>query len=201
MEKIITFVKAAVNIHPVMEKLKSGEIIRNILSVFHRLLAAILGFVVVVVWFKLWPIIGNLGFMGKLAFLVWQIAFPYASFLALKVLYIRAGEIMEYPDSDYVVVPVVAMLMKTKGQMCLIFFGALSVPVMLMVWFAGGDMFSMEDVFVNGILAFILAWVIGFMSLIAAQFCAEWTLAVFSIANDMSLLRRNAVPDKATDAA
>lgn len=197
MEKYITLLKKAFNIQPLMDKLKSGQIIRKILSVFYRFAAVVLGLALLWLWLRMWRGMDDVNFLGKLALLIWQAAFLYASVLVVKILYLRAAEIMDYPDSDYVVVPVIAMLMKTKGQMMLVFFGVISVPAMLMVWFGSSAVFpGSENVFVSGIAVFILSWMIGFLSLIVAQFCAEWTLAVFSIAGDMSILRKNAVPEK-----
>lgn len=197
MEKYITLLKKALNIQPLMDKLKSGQIIRQILSVFFRFVAGVLGLALLWLWLRMWRGMDDVNFLGKLALLIWQAAFLYASVLVVKILCARAAEIMDYPDSDYVVVPVIAMLMKTKGQMLLVFFGIISVPAMLMVWFGGGALCpDSGNAFVSGIVAFILSWMIGFLSLIVAQFCAEWTLAVFSIASDMSILRRNAVPEK-----
>ena len=197
MEKYITLLKKALNIQPLMDKLKSGQIIRQILSVFYRFVAVVLGLALLWLWLRMWRGMNDVNFLGKLALLIWQAAFLYASILVVKILYVRAAEIMDYPDSDYVVVPVIAMLMKTKGQMMLVFFGIISVPAMLMVWFGSGALCpDSGNAFVSGIVIFILSWMIGFLSLIVAQFCAEWTLAVFSIASDMSILRRNAVPEK-----
>ncbi len=197
MEKAIAILKTATNIQPILDKLRSGRIMLQLLSILYRIIAVILGVSLLAFWVVTWGVIGELNFFGGLALLVWQVFFPYASFLVAKVLYVRAREISDYPDSDYVVVPVLAMLTRTNGEMALAFFAVMSVPAMILTWFAGGavDFLGAFDgvgnAFFGGIVAFFTFWAIGFFALILMQLLAEWTLAIFSIANDANILRRH----------
>lgn len=198
MDKYIEILSKATNIQPLLEHLKSGRVIRNTLSVLYRLVAVLLGLALVMIWFKSWRFMGALNFVGGVAFLIWQISFPYASFLAIKAFYLRAKEVSNYPDSDYVVAPVIAMLIKANGEMIFIFLGVMSVPAILLTWLGGQvityyfDFLDVGNVFFAGIFAFLWLWAVGFAALIIAQLIAEWTLAIFSIANDVNVLRRSA---------
>ena len=200
MDKFIDIMKKATNIEPLLAQLRAGKVILTTLSIAYRVVAVVMGLALLVFWFQAWRFIGELNFFGGLAFLIWQVAFPYAVFLAIKTLYLRAREIRDYPDSDYVVVPVMAMLTKTNGEMLFIFLGAMSVPAMLLTWLGGSavtylvDFLDVGNIFFAGIFAFILSWVVGFLALVLTQLLAEWTLAIFSIANDVNVLRRNSVP-------
>ncbi len=196
MEKVITIFKAATNIQPILDSLRTGRVMLQTLSILYRIVALILGGALLITWFATWQLIGEMGFFGGVALLIWQAFFPFASFLAAKVLYIRAREIKDYPDSDYVVVPVMAMLTKTNGEMILAFLAVMSGPAMLITWFSGGVMpvlGEFEDLgnaFWGGIVAFAMCWAVGFLALVVMQLLAEWTLALFSIANDTNILRR-----------
>jgi hypothetical protein len=199
MQKFLEILKSATDIQPILDRLRSGRIILTVLSILYRVVAVIIGIALIVVWFATWQLIGEMNFFGGVALLIWQVFFPYASFLVAKVLYLRAREIKDYPDSDYVVVPVMAMVTKTNGEMILTFLAVMSVPAMLITWFSGGAMPVLSDfedlgnAFFGGIAAFLLCWAIGFLMLVLTQLLAEWTLAIFSIANDTNILRRNLV--------
>jgi len=202
MDKVINILKQATNIAPLLAQLQAGRVIRNTLSIGYRILAVVMGLALLSFWVQAWRLLGELKFFGGLAFLIWQVAFPYAAFLAIKTLYLRAREIREYPDSDYIVVPVVAMLTKTSGEMIFIFLGVMSIPAMLLTWLGGGvvnyllgmdlGFLGAGNIFFAGIFAFIMSWVVCFLALVLTQLLAEWTLALFSIANDVNILRRNA---------
>lgn len=201
MDTFLEILKKATNIQPLLDQFKSGRVLRRTLSVIYRIVAVLMGLALLWFWIRSWEFIGDLNFFGGLAFLIWQISFPYAAFLAIKVLYLRAREIKDSPDSDYVVVPVMAMLLKTNGEMIFIFLAVMSLPAMLLTWLGGSTVLYMLDldvgnIFFGGILVFLMSWVIGFSALIFAQFLAEWTLALFSIAGDVSILRRNSVSGK-----
>jgi hypothetical protein len=200
MDTFIEICKKVTDIQPLLALFKSGRFIRNTLSIAYQIIAVLLGLALFVFWFRFWGIIGHLKFFGGLGVLIWQLAFPYAAFLAVKTLYLRAKDITSLPDSDYVVVPVIAMLTKTGGEMLFIFLAIMSLPATLLAWLGGSsiayyvDFIPSGSVFFAGIYAFLLSWIIGFFALVLTQFFAEWTLALFSIANDVNLLRRNAIP-------
>lgn len=200
MQKFMEFLAKATDIRPLLALFKTGRVIRNTLSVLYRIVAVLLGLLVFIFWAKSWEAIRYMNFFGGVAFLLWQLSFPYAAYLALKALYVRAREIKDFPDSDYVVVPVIAMLTKTNGEMIFIFLAVMSIPATLLTWLGGGflaehiPILGVGNVFFAGILAFILSWLVGFLALIVTQFLAEWTLALFSIANDVNVLRRNTPP-------
>jgi len=199
MDKFIELLKKATNIQPLLARLKTGRVIKQALSILYRIVAVVMGLALFVFWFQTWRFIGELNFFGGLAFLIWQVSFPYAVFLAIKTLYLRAREIRDYPDSDYVMVPVIAMLTKTNGEMVFIFLAVMSIPAMLLTWLGGSTItylvgfLDVGNIFFAGIFAFLMSWFFGFLVLILTQFLAEWTLALFSIANDINVLRRNSV--------
>lgn len=207
MYKFIDIMKKATNIAPLLAQLRAGKVILTTLSIAYRVIAVLTGLVLALFWLRAWSFIEGTNIFGGLGFIVWQIAFIYAAFLAIKTLYLRAREIRDYPASDYVVVPVIAMLTKTNGEMIFIFLGAMSVPAMLLTWLGGSvvthlaGFLDVGNIFFAGIFAFILSWVVGFLALVITQLIAEWTLAIFSIANDVNVLRRNSLPIRPTSVA
>jgi len=201
MNTFMDTLKHVTNITPIFEKLRSGRIILVVISVFYRVISVILGFALLVLWFMTWKLFKDANFFAGVALFIWQISFPYASFLVTKLLYTRAMEIKEYPESEYVIAPVMAMLTKITGEMAILFLGVMSIPSLFVTWFARDIMpiFSqlneiIDNAFWGGIVAFLYCWILGFTVLLITQYIAEWTLAVFSIANNTSIIRKNTAP-------
>lgn len=201
LKQAIVIIQKATNIGPLLENLRSGKIIRDILSVSYQAIAVLTGLALLYFWFRVWPVIGELRFFGGIGLLIWQFSFLYASFLSIKAFFLRAREIKDYADSEYIVVPVIATLIKTYGEMSFIFLGAMSLPAMLLSWLGAGqlayyfDFFHSGNVFLSGIIVFLMSWVFGFISLLSTRLLAEWTLAIFSIAHDVNVLRRASIPN------
>ena len=201
MENFLTFFKKGTDVKPLLQLFHSGKFIRLTFSVFIQIIVVVSGLFALGFWFNLWRFITELRFLGGIALLIFQVFFPYAVFLSLKTLFLRANEIENYPDSDYIVVPIIAMLTKTYGEMMFIFYGIMSIPFMLMTWTTGGNFvrnygvffpnLGVRNIFLLGLLAFLVCWVIAYLTLIFTKFLAEWIQALFSIANDIGALRRN----------
>lgn len=197
MEKLIEILKKITDIEPLLAKLKTGSVVRMTFSIAYRVLAVLLALLLAYAWFKLWSAISGVNFFGGIALIIWQLTFPIAAFLSVKTLYIRAREIAEYPDSDYVIVPIIATLIRTTGEMVFVFLAAISLPAIILTWLTQGmvtDMFDFVDtgnLFLSGIYAFIMCWVVGFFTMVISMFITEWTLAIFSIASDVSILRKS----------
>jgi hypothetical protein len=196
MNAILDFLKKATNVQFVLDAMRSGKVIRTTLSYALRIGACVLGLLYLWYWIKFWRLMGSLSAVAGIGFLIWQLFALYTAFLVLKVLYLRAAELIGYPLSDYVVVPIVAVLLKTVGEMAFIGFAVMSIPTMLFVWTAGSralvlpGYYFASSTFMSGIRVFILFWISGFAILLFTQLIAEWSLALFSIAHDVNITRR-----------
>jgi hypothetical protein len=196
MGKRWSVIRAAMDIRPMLGLLESGRFIRGVATVFFRTVAIAIGVVLVVFWFRSWPLIQDLGWRERIAFTLWQIAFPYASFMALQVLYrcIHADE--NRYGSDYVVTPLLARLTRAHGEMAFVFLGLMSVPAMLMTWMGGATIMrhvnwlETENIFFAGIATFLFAWSFALLALIGSRFIAECIFAFLSMAHDLSILRK-----------
>ncbi|MBN1669939.1 MAG: hypothetical protein JXR37_02825 [Kiritimatiellae bacterium] len=194
------FLKAT-NLDAILKALSSGALVRKTLGTFFQVAAVVLGLFLLVKWFPAWGFMRALGFFGWIGYAIWQLVFLYAAFLAVKVLFIRAGEVKSLPDSDYVVMPIVAILFKALGEMAFVALGVMSVPAMILRWLGGEPVRFMfqqvpiQNAFLAGIFLLAGFWVLGFFAVVATRLSAEWTLAIFSIANDVNRLRRHAVDE------
>jgi hypothetical protein len=157
------------------------------------------------VWILSWRFINHFQFFGGLGYLIWQLAFLYAGIIITKILYQRFKEIVDLPQSDYVITPIIAQVMVTFGEVIFIFLAVMSVPGMLAIWLAGSslsygtgsigtflilvDVLNPGSIFLAGISVLIMSWVIGFLVLIFARLTTETVLALVSIAKDASIIR------------
>lgn len=203
--KVIAFVNKYTNVKPVLEVLKSAVSIRKAISIILRIFSVLFGIVLFIVWIVSWRYINQFNFFGGLGYLVWQLAFLYAGIIITKILYQRSAEIVDLPESEYIITPIIARMTVTFGEVFFIFLAIMSVPAMLAIWLAGSSLFygsgtiglvlsflafvNPGNIFLAGIAALIMSWVLGFMVLILSRLVTETVLALVSIANDASILR------------
>ena len=193
------YLRAATDIAPLMSALARGEIIRKTVSILMQVTVVLLGLAFILFWLKSWALLKDIRFFTGMAVFLWQLPCPFACFLALKLLYLRAADVRALPDSDYVVAPIVSILITVYGEMAFLFLGVVSIPLMLMMWLASAqDGYTLHQLtvlpanagFLGGLGAFLSCWALGFGALLLTRLLREWLMALFSIAQDVHLLRR-----------
>jgi len=192
VKKVMDQVDRATPVRDMLEAMSNGSLIRNVISMFVRILAIVIGVAALVFWVRCWGFIGMAGFWGGVGVFLWQLVFPVAAFVSLKVVYLRGMDIRDMPDSRFTVAPIVANLIAMKGEAAFAFLAIMSVPAMFMAWFAGSAMREVCPMAGSGFFAgpavFVAFWVIGFVFMLVTRAIQEWTLAIFSIASDVSVL-------------
>ena len=205
VQKVVGFFAKYTNIKPITDALGSAKTIQKVISIVLRVFSVLIGLGLLVVWILNWRFINQFNFFGGLGYLIWQLVFLYAGIVITKILYQRSLEIVDLPESDYVITPILAVMMVTVGEVVFIFLALMSVPAMLTVWFAGRalfhsassigymlsalNLFSFGNTFLAGIGVFITYWVVGFLTLVGFRLITETVLALVSIAKDASILR------------
>lgn len=195
----LDYFKAATDLAPLLSALSRGAIIRKTVGILMQVTVVLMGLYLIFFWFKAWATLREVRFFTGVAVVLWQLVFPFACFLQLKLLYMRAADVQALPDSDYVVAPIVSILITVYGEIVFLFLGVMSLPLTVMAWFISDhDMFSLRELtfvpiqtgFWGGLLTFLTCWGIGFCALLLTRFLREWLMAIFSIAQDAHLLRR-----------
>jgi hypothetical protein len=212
VQKVVAFFTKYTNIQPITDALQSGKTIQKTISIVLRVFSVLFGLVLLVVWIVNWRFINQFNFFGGLGYLIWQIVFLYAGIVITKIFFQRSQGIVDLPESEYIITPILAVMMVTIGEVVFLFLALMSVPAMLTVWFAGRSLFhgassiSMMlsalnvfgpgNIFLAGIGVFITSWVVGFLTLVGFRLITEATLAVVSIAKDASILRMHVTAKK-----
>jgi len=191
----LDILKKATDIEPILESLSRGAIVRNVIGRFVQCCSVVLGLVLLVFWGTSFATLRYISFLAGLGVLIWQVFFVYASYLCLKTIFLRGKQICNIPDSAFTIAPIVATFMTLVGETTFIFLAVMSLPAMLMAWLAGSVARGFTPLpigggFLAGPVAFILFWIIGFLSYVVARWLQEWTLAIFSIAQNVDLMRR-----------
>jgi hypothetical protein len=205
VSKVLGFIDKYTNVNQVLEFLGSGKSIQKTISIILRVFTVLFGIVLFIVWIVSWRYINHFRFFGGLGYLIWQLAYLYAGIIIIRILYQRFTEIVDLPESEYIITPIIARVMVTSGEVFFIFLAIMSVPAMLAIWLAGTslsygtgsiglflsivDLVSPGSIFLAGIAVLIMSWVIGFFVLILARLITETVLALVSIAKDASIIR------------
>lgn len=184
-------------VEPVLTAMSQGPVLRKTLSFLVQIGAVLLAIRLFIDWCRMWPAIKNAPFVEGLGFALFLLGLIYAGFLALQTMFIRGGAIRELPESDYVVSPIVGLLVAMLGEMAFVFFAVMSVPAMVGVWCNSMAVPNLpvlwqmqsDNTFINGLSLFLSCWLTGFFSLVATRWLKEWTLAVIQIAQDVHAIR------------
>jgi hypothetical protein len=212
VQKVMAFFTKYTNIQPITDALQSGKTIQKTISIVLRVFSVLFGLVLLVVWIGNWRFINQFNFFGGLGYLIWQVVFLYAGIVITKIFYQRALSIIDLPESEYIITPILAVMMVTVGEVVFIFLALMSIPAMLTIWFAGSSLFygassigymlaalnvlNPGSIFLAGIGVFLMSWIVGFLTLIGLRLITEATLAVVSIAKDASILRMHVTEKK-----
>jgi hypothetical protein len=211
VKKIIAYFEKYTNTKPVLETLKSPKAIQKVISIILRIFTVVFGFILFVLWIRSWRFINQFKFFGGLGYLIWQLFFLFALVYITKIMYQRFVEITDLPESDYIITPIIALLLVTFGEVIFIFFAIMSVPAMLAVWLAGTSLYytggtlgmilssinavNPQNIFLAGISIFVMSWVVGFLTMIFTRLFMETALALVTIAKEASTLRRHIISE------
>ncbi len=184
-------------VEPALTAMNRGPVLRNTLGFLVQLGAVLVGIRLFIDWCGTWPEIKHMSFVEGLGFALFLLGFLYGGFLALETMFVRGGQIRELPESDYVVSPIVGLLVAMLGEMTFVLFAVMSVPAMISVWCdtAAASVLPVlwqwrsGNDFLNGISIFLSCWLTGLFSLVVTRWLKEWTLAVIQIAQDVHVIR------------
>lgn len=190
--KIDTFNKYT-NIRYVLDSLNQGGIIRQVFGRFVQIYSVIVGIVLLVFWVRTFSALEYMEFFQGVALIIWQIFFPVAAFLCLKAVFLRGADITRLPNSEFIISPIIALFITLHGEIAFIFLGVMSIPATLLVWLSASFIIPVDtgDGFWAGIVTFVGAWILGFLIYCITRWIREWSMAIFSIAQNVDIIRQN----------
>jgi hypothetical protein len=191
-------------LHPILDKLSEGKVIRNSIAFALQVLGilnVVAGIYLIVEILKAAFRIESTGAtIGGLLFVV----FSAASVLAIQqICSYRARSIRALGDSPFTVIPIFSILMRATGEMLAVSWLALGVGGCLLLWFGGGYLLSLipmarssglfgidsgESSFLAGIVFLLSNGLLAFLALIFFYFLAEVVVVGADIARNVRLL-------------
>lgn len=182
-----------INVRALLDSLADGSTIRHTFGTLLKAYAIISGLILFYAWCQLFQLLNVLTFTQGIVLLIWQIFFFFASFICLKAVFLRGSDISQLPDSDFIITPIISIIITLHGEIIFIFLGMMSLPAALVVWFSVNFVFPIENVGQEkgAFVTFLGCWVVGFLLYCITRFIREWVMAIFSIANNVDLIRRD----------
>lgn len=180
-----------------------GRFINRAWGFILRVLAILVVVAGAIRWVPLWSYTVNYSTGGIIGLVLFQLIFIIAIYMVAHALLIRARDINELPQSDYMVMKIVSVLLKTIGEIMASSMMAGGFAGGLMIWFVGYNaryiLYEMgtiiplmgrlinsgiyaENMFVGGLLFLIGGILLALFILLLSYLFSEILLATADIA-------------------
>jgi hypothetical protein len=184
------------NVRLFLQWLGDGSLIRNVTAGGLGLMAILATFGCIGIWISSLTLFGDAeGIIGILGVLLWLIFFPYAAYLSIGAILVRANEIRNLSASEYSISPILNILLGLQGEVVFILAIVGSVPLTLMTWafyaqMAGAFDLPATDGFLIGIMVLLGTLGIGYGAYLLSRFMQEFLFVLPSIARNVDLMRK-----------
>ncbi len=181
------------SLRPVLARFADGGLFRTVIGNVVRVAAVLLVLGGLALWAGVWSLIGDAKFFAGLGLVIFQIVALVALVAVGHVVFVRGTDITRLPETEFPLAPIFATLVRLQGEVAIVFFGVLSVPAMLLMWFGASHLAGQIPMvpgmagggFLAGIGIFLIFWAYGFLALIVTYFLAELITVLFAMAADM----------------
>ena len=194
--------RVLLNVRLFLQWLGDGSLIRNVTAGGLAVLAILATFGCIGIWLASLTLFGDAeGIIGILGVLLWLIFFPYAAYLSIGAVLVRANEIRNLSASDYSISPILNILLGLQGEVVFILAIVGSVPLTLMTWafyaqMAGTFDLPATDGFLIGIMVLLGTLGIGYGAYLLSRFMQEFLFVLPSIARNVDLMRKQKSDEK-----
>ncbi len=192
---------------PLLQLISQGSFFRKVFSIFLKAIAVLVLLAGLVTFFKLWKVIFSLPAAGVLGGILFQLLFAAAIYMVVHILLIRAEDINKLGDSEFTIVPIIAIALKLFGELYASFVSLIAVGGGLLLWFAGyragfvlGEVLDFipfsqyiagygGETFVSGLLFIISGLIVAFFTLVFFYLLSELTIVTIDIARNTKVIR------------
>jgi len=181
--------------YPVLNALNDGKLIRSLVGVALRILAALWILAGIYLLIEMLKIAFRLENEGTIGGLLFAVIFVGTVLSVAQIFWYRAGSVDDLRDSPFTVIPIVSILLRTLGESYATLGAAIGVGGCLFIWFAKNNPMwllgglggllprsSPEMTFLGGLSFLVYAGLTSFMALILFYFLAESSLVLVEIA-------------------
>jgi len=193
----------------ILDALSDGKIMKSSMALAFRIIGVLSALVGVVIIIR----ICNTGFSefmpAKIVIgtIILAITIAVAFFAIFQIWFYRAKSIQKITLSDFVVIPIISILLRTLGEIYLVFGLAISLGGMFVFWLSGSltELFPLASnlfpdffpntgsPFLTGIFFFLTVNIIAFLILALFYFLAETAIVLVTIANNTKILSNKSI--------
>ncbi len=199
------------DVNALIKWLDSGRIIKTTAGTMFQFFTIVQAIVCLVFWLLSFIALKNARFMDGIAFLIWQVGLLYANYMAFRVQFHRVSQIKKLPDADYVITPIIGLLLTAAGEACFVFLMLISLPLAILLGLgsmisSSGPLaglpflmclpFGGSQGLVPAMAAFLACILLAFLFLIITRWLREWLLALLSIATDINTIKTKIIKQK-----
>lgn len=184
-----------------LQLISQGKLFRRAFAIALQVLAVVSGLVGVVAWILTWKPVGELPPTGILGGIIFQMLFVVAIYMVVHTLLVRAKDIAQLPESEFTVIPIVAIFLKLIGEVIACYGVFIAVAGGILIWFAGPGAGSVlegvapflprfdDGSFVDGVLLMVVGVPGAFFTLVFFYLLSELEVVWVAIAKNTEVTR------------
>jgi hypothetical protein len=188
---------------PVLKSLDDGTPFRRGFAMALRIIAILLIVGLLITWIALWKVVFSQDGVAIFGGFIFQIFLLVGFYMIIHTYWIRADSIERLGQSEYTIIPIVSILLKTQGEVgawasFATGLGAGIFQILAGYQFPGWSTpyesfhYGMTSSFVAGLLVIVFGAIFALVSLILSYFLAEFIIVIVDIAKNTRALRENA---------
>jgi hypothetical protein len=156
-----------------------------------------------VAWISFWRFAAQAPFVAFVGIILFQLLFVVALYMVAHTLFIRAQNIAELPESEFYVIPIVAIALKLVGELYASFVAVMSVAGGILIWLMRGYAYSLAmkatplaprlgngERFTGGLLFMGGGLLAAFVALVICYFLAEAIVLITDSARNIEITRQ-----------
>lgn len=190
----------------VIEMLSQGKFFKSVCSSALNVMAGLTCIGGLVTWIAFWSLFSRSRGFEVLALLIHQCIFVVYIYMLTHTLFIRANDIKQLPEGDFVILPIISRLFRLAGDLCGCVFAYLGVtgflstvaglglmrsfPMMNMLMGIGGGRMGALAL-VSGVCVLAAFLIVGFLLMLFFYLSSETTLLLADIAINIKKMRTN----------
>jgi hypothetical protein len=190
----------------VLRSISSGRILNKAVAIILWVVMVITGLACLVGWIMAWAIIFRLRGSVILGGIIFQLFFVVMAYMLFHVFMIRAKDIWELPESEFVAVPIISILFRLIAELYASFVVPISIGGGIALWFDVDELssllrgtdelipsFGSGTGFVGGVFLMVSGIISALFVLVFFYFLAEMVYVFIEIEKNTSHLRKGTI--------
>lgn len=188
---------------PAIQALSKGRVFQQVFALILRVVGVLFFLFLAYTWIRMWGLVFQLGgFFAVIGGIIFQGIFVVGAYMVLHAVFIRAGTLAELPQGDFVVIPIMSVLLRLLGEVYASMLAVVAVGGCILAWFAGDRAIYLLSMvsealplptgsgFVGGLVVLVFGICAAFATLVLFYFLAELLVIFADIALNSRVTRK-----------